>query len=203
MSSTFISTSAAVALKTCKNIYTASAPASKPSHLVITAFFTFCARDLCCAWGRSSNSSNLIAVFIYVLRCFEVQSWIIVVSKSDINFRSSPVSPHAKAKWWQMQCILNIPLHSSSSLNLTLSHYLSQSLLYYLFPVTPLSFPVITLAPSEQNSINSSKFKPKLFSTTFLRHKKIYKASADLVSDSPKISHELRNLHTVIPSSIS
>ena len=143
-------------------------------------------------------------LFLYTFwDVLEVQSWIIVVSKSDINFRSSPVSPHAKAKWWQMQCILNIPLHSSSSLNLTLSHYLSQSLLYYLFPVTPLSFPVITLAPSEQNSINSSKFKPKLFSTTFLRHKKIYKASADLVSDSPKISHELRNLHTVIPSSIS
>ena len=93
-------------------------------------------RDLCCARGRYSNSFNLIAVFIYILRRFgefskKVQSWVIVVPKSDISFRSSPVSPHAKAKRWQMQCTLNIPLHSLSCLNLATtpiifpSHYTS------------------------------------------------------------------------------
>ena len=68
---------------------------------------------------------------------------------------------------------------------------------------TLLFFPVITLAPSEQNPINSYKFKPKLFSNTFFTHKKINKASADVVLDCPKISLVLTNFNTVIPFSIS
>ena len=64
MSSIFFSTPAAVTpvlgpsssfinLKACNkyvySLYTASTPASKLSHLVLTAIFTFSLRDICCA----------------------------------------------------------------------------------------------------------------------------------------------------------